>query len=91
MGIRSPAFHVAFARHRMASGHPLALEPEGAPSSDDGLMWNNMTWSNLKIPFTPYISHMKWLETRHMVNVSDRWNHDKTDDCNTRGSTELGM
>ena len=62
------------------AGHPLALEPEGAPSSDDGVMWNNMTWSNLKIPFTPYISHMKWLETRHMVNVSDRWNRDKTDD-----------
>ncbi len=63
-----------------AVGHPLALEPEGAPSSDEGLMWNNMTWSPLKIPFTPYISHMKWLETRHMVNISDRWNRDKTDD-----------
>ncbi|MGA8153322.1 MAG: SUMF1/EgtB/PvdO family nonheme iron enzyme [Terriglobales bacterium] len=63
-----------------AAGHPLVLEPEGAPSSDEGLMWNNMTWSYLDIPFTPYISHLKWLETRHMVNISDRWNRNKTDD-----------
>ncbi len=70
----------AFRTASDAIGHPLALEPEGAPSSDEGLMWNNLTWSNLKIPFTPYISHMKWLETRHMVNISDRWNRDKTDD-----------
>ena len=63
-----------------AIGHPLVLEPEGAPASDEGLMWNNMTWSHMKSTFTPYLSHMKWLEPRHMVNISDRWNRDKTDD-----------
>ncbi len=61
-------------------GHPLALQPENAPLSDEGLMWNNLTWSDIESSFTPYISHMKWLETRHMVNISDRWNRDKTDD-----------
>ena len=61
-------------------GHPLALEPESAPLSDEGLMWNNLTWSDIESSFTPYVSHMKWLETRHMVNISDRWNRDKTDD-----------
>ncbi len=67
------------------AGHPLALEPEGAPSSDDGLMWNNLTWSNLQIFRSRLISAtMKWLETRHMVNVSDRWNRDKTDDLAIR-------
>ena len=61
-------------------GHPLALEPENAPLSDEGLMWNNLTWSDIENSFTPFISHKKWLETRHMVNISDRWNRDKTDD-----------
>ena len=26
------------------------------------------------------VDRYKWLETRHMVNISDRWNPDKTDD-----------
>jgi formylglycine-generating enzyme required for sulfatase activity len=26
------------------------------------------------------VDRFKWLETRHMVNISDRWNLDKTDD-----------
>ena len=70
----------AFRTASDAIGHPLVLEPEGPPASDEGIMWNNMTWSYLEIPFTPYISHQKWLETRLMVNISDRWNRDKTDD-----------
>ena len=60
------------------TGHPIALEPEGGPS-DEALQWNNLTWGYWRYPFVPMISRYKWLESRHMVNVCDRWNHDKTD------------
>ncbi len=66
---------------RLASdrlGHPLALEPEGGPP-DEAVAWNNLTWGYWKYPFVPMISKYKWLEPRHMVHVSDRWNRDKTD------------
>jgi len=60
-------------------GHPLAFEPEGSPS-DEALAWDVMTWGQYQFPFTPLVDKYKWLETRHMVNISHRWNRDKTDD-----------
>lgn len=60
------------------TGHPIALEPEGGPA-DEAVQWNNLTWGYWKYPFVPMISRYKWLEPRHMVNVCDRWNRDKTD------------
>ncbi len=60
-------------------GHPLAFEPEDSPS-DEALAWNVMTWGQYNFPFIPMVDRFKWLETRHMVNISDRWNTDKTDD-----------
>jgi gamma-glutamyl hercynylcysteine S-oxide synthase len=59
-------------------GHPLAFEPEGGPS-DEALAWNVMTWGQYQYPFVPMIDKYKWLESRHMVNISDRWNRNKTD------------
>ena len=53
-------------------GHPLAFEPEGSPS-DEALAWNVMTWGQYSFPFIPMVDRYKWLETRHMVNISDRW------------------
>jgi iron(II)-dependent oxidoreductase len=61
------------------TGHPLAFEPEESPS-DEALAWNVMTWGQYEFPFTPLVDKYKWLETRHMVNISHRWNRDKTDD-----------
>ena len=60
-------------------GHPLVFEPEGGPS-DEALAWNVMTWGQYQFPFTPLVDKYKWLEPRHMVNISDRWNRDKTSD-----------
>ncbi|MFC6645381.1 formylglycine-generating enzyme family protein [Granulicella cerasi] len=60
--------------------HPLALEPELGPGSDEQLNWNNMTWGYWKYGFTPTVSRYKWMEPRHMVNISNRWAHDHTDD-----------
>jgi len=59
-------------------GHPLVFEPEGGPS-DEALAWNLMTWGQYSYPFVPMVDKYKWLETRHMVNISDRWKRDKTD------------
>jgi iron(II)-dependent oxidoreductase len=59
------------------TGHPLAFEPEGAPD-DEALAWNVLTWGQYKYPFVPSVDKYKWLEPRHMVNISDRWAKDKT-------------
>ena len=63
------------------TGHPLAFEPEGSPS-DEALAWNVMTWGQYsgQLSFVPGVDRFRWLETRHMVNISDRWNRTKTDD-----------
>jgi gamma-glutamyl hercynylcysteine S-oxide synthase len=58
--------------------HPLGFEPEHGPS-DEALAWNVMTWGQYQYPFVPLVDKYKWLEPRHMVNISDRWNRDKTD------------
>jgi gamma-glutamyl hercynylcysteine S-oxide synthase len=60
-------------------GHPLAFEPEDGPS-DEGLAWNVMTWGQYAFPFLPMVDRYKWLDTRHMVNISDRWAPEKTND-----------
>ncbi len=60
-------------------GHPLAFEPEGSPS-DEALAWNVLTWGQYQFQFVPTVDRFRWLEPRHEVNISDRWNHDKTDD-----------
>jgi gamma-glutamyl hercynylcysteine S-oxide synthase len=60
-------------------GHPLAFEPEDGPA-DEALAWNVMTWGQYDFPFVPTVDRYKWLEPRHMVNISDRWKRDKTDD-----------
>jgi formylglycine-generating enzyme required for sulfatase activity len=60
-------------------GHPLAFQPETDPS-DEALSWNVMTWGQYQFPFIPEVDRYKWIETRHMVNISDRWARDKTND-----------
>ena len=60
-------------------GHPLAFEPENSPS-DEALSWNVMTWGQYagQYDFIPGIDRFRWLEPRHMVHISDRWNRSKT-------------
>jgi len=70
---------LAFSLAADKTGHPLVFEPEGGPS-DEALAWNVMTWGQYQFPFAPLVDKYKWLEPRHMVNISDRWNRDKTSD-----------
>ncbi len=60
-------------------GHPLVFEPEGSPS-DEALAWNVLTWGQYKFDFVPTVDRFRWLEPLHQVNISHRWNRDKTDD-----------
>ena len=68
--------------------HPLAFEPEGGPS-DEALAWNVLTWGQYAASplapapvnkFAPMVDKYRWLETRHQVNIQDRWGRDHTDD-----------
>jgi len=61
-----------------ATGHPVVFQPELAPS-DEGLMWNNLSWAYWSYGFMPTVSRLKWLEPRHMVQLCDRWARDHTD------------
>ena len=60
--------------------HPLAFEPEGGPA-DEAVAYDVMTWGQYAMPnFVPRVDRYKWLEPRHMVNITDRWNRNKIDD-----------
>ncbi len=70
---------LAFFQAAEKIGHPLAFQPEVIPH-DEAVAWNLMTWGQYRFQSVPAVDRFKWLETRHMVNISDRWNRDKTDD-----------
>jgi formylglycine-generating enzyme required for sulfatase activity len=70
---------LAFSLAADNSGHPLVFEPEGSPS-DEALAWNVLTWGQYKFDFVPTVDRFRWLEPLHQVNISHRWNRDKTDD-----------
>ena len=69
---------LAFVQAAETAGHALAYEPEGSPT-DEEVSWNLMSWGYYTYPFVPMVDRFKWLETRHMVNVCDRWNKNHTD------------
>tara|TARA_R110000772_G_scaffold110305_9_gene213874 strand:+ start:926 stop:3091 length:2166 start_codon:yes stop_codon:yes gene_type:complete len=62
------------------TGHPVVLQPETWPLSDEALMWNNQTWGKASTTFIPAVSKLKWLEPRHLTNVENRWARNRTDD-----------
>lgn len=69
----------AFSEAADRVGHPLAFQPEGGPH-DEAVSYDLLTWGQYKFPVVPRVDRYKWLEPRHMVNISDRWNRAKTDD-----------
>ena len=70
---------LAFSQAADKSDHPLVFEPEGSPS-DEALAWNVLTWGQYKFDFVPMVDRFRWLEPLHQVNISHRWNRDKTED-----------
>ncbi len=56
----------------------LALEPQFSPQNASlgasVISWNDwVLWDDLPAPFVPRVSLVKWLEPRHMTEVSDRY------------------
>lgn len=63
-----------------ATPHPVVFEPELSPTNAQDLIWNAMSWAYWKYPFAPMVGKAKWLESRHMEHVCNRWARDRTDD-----------
>ena len=86
------------------TGHPLAFEPEHL-LVDEALAYNNLNWGQAVPPmsspsislskmgvFPPeYVDKYKWLEPRHMTNISDRWQRNKTLDLQYAFFNGVGM
>jgi iron(II)-dependent oxidoreductase len=75
----------------LKSDHPLALEPETGLAADEMINYNTMTWGYWNYAFTPSVSRYKWLEPRHMVNLSNRWAHDHLDDLQAAFFNGIGF
>jgi formylglycine-generating enzyme required for sulfatase activity len=80
----------AFSEAAEKTGHPLAFESELSPS-DEAVAYNVMTWGQYQYPFVPSVDRFKWIEPRHMVNISDRWKRDKTDDLQFAFFNGIGL
>jgi len=70
---------LAFSLAAERQGKALAFQPEGVVH-DEQLGWNVMSWGQYDFGFVPKVDRYRWLEPRHMVNISDRWARSKTDD-----------
>jgi gamma-glutamyl hercynylcysteine S-oxide synthase len=71
--------------------YALALEPEAALAADEMLAYNNLSWGYWNYSFVPSVSRYKWLESRHMVNMCNRWAHDHVDDLQEAFFNGLGF
>jgi iron(II)-dependent oxidoreductase len=59
--------------------HPVALQPEVGFRELEMINWNTMSWGYWQyLEKIPVVSKYKWLEPRHMVNISERWARDRT-------------
>ena len=71
--------HELSRRRRTEASHPVALEPEvgSRRTGHDRLEHDEL--GLLAVPEqVPVVSKYKWLEPRHMVNISERWARDRT-------------
>jgi hypothetical protein len=62
----------------LAATPQLALEPQMDPQNASlaasAISWDDwVLWDDLTAPFIPRVSQVKWLEPRHMVEVTDRY------------------
>ncbi len=105
-GINGDTMQAIPREYRIASdktSHPLAFEPE-ALGVDEALAYNNMNWGQAtlaNVPFNPaarpnsmevqLVSKYKWMEPRHMTNLSDRWQRLKNTDLQYAFFNGVGM
>lgn len=61
--------------------YPVALQPEVAINDLKMVEWNQLSWGYFwNYEYRPGVSVYKWLESRHQVQITNRWNIDKTND-----------
>ena len=71
------------------AGFPIALQPEGGGTLRS-MNWQTMSTLHCEAcnkpgsgtsdsPYFQAVDRYKWLEPRHMTNVRNRWQYDKTD------------
>jgi formylglycine-generating enzyme required for sulfatase activity len=88
------------------AGHPLAFEPEHL-TQDEALAYNHMMWAQAVpqnqqarpgpmrywqgVAGPEYVDKYKWLEPRHMTNISDRWERNKNVDLQYVFFNGVGM
>ena len=62
--------------------HPFAIEPEVGLGDDlASVAWNTLNWGYWwDYQPVPGVDRYKWLQTRHLTHVCDRWAHDRTDE-----------
>jgi formylglycine-generating enzyme required for sulfatase activity len=86
--------------------HPLAFEPEHL-TQDEALAYNHMMWAQAVpqnqqarpgpmrywqgVAGPEYVDKYKWLEPRHMTNISDRWERNKNVDLQYVFFNGVGM
>ena len=106
-GINGDTMQAVPRAYRVASdktGHPLAFEPEHL-AVDEALAYNTLDW-NQAVPAATaaavgggrrgggdaqLVAKYKWLEPRHMTNISDRWQRDKNIDLQYAFFNGVGM
>ncbi len=101
-GINGDTMQAVPREYRIASdktGHPLAFEPEHL-AIDEAMAYNNLSWGQAVAPgpqpqngalTPPLVFKYKWLEPRHMSNISDRWQRDKNVDLQFAFFNGVGM
>lgn len=66
-----------------ARGHPVVLQPEATKTAGDHILsWNLQSWTK-QIPtdsIVPCVAKLKWVESRHMINIENRWSRDRSND-----------
>ncbi len=59
--------------------YPVVLQPEVGFRELEMIKWNTMSWGYWQyLEKVSVVSKYKWLESRHMVNISERWARDRT-------------
>ncbi len=105
-GINGDTMNAVPREYRLESdktGHPLAFESEHL-GVDEALAYNNLSWGQATLPgpsagappqtgsLAPQlVSKYKWLERRHLMHVSDRWQRDKNVDLQYAFFNGFGM
>jgi formylglycine-generating enzyme required for sulfatase activity len=87
--------NATFFTDSVMNGNPLALQPEGGPSTSS-LNWTHMGWGYWDASFIPAVDTWKWLtiavtDHPHMTHICDRWSQNHTTDLQQAWFNGIGF